>query len=127
MGRDLDWESFGMYLLDTTDKRELTLIQQKEPGKPLINKCQALLDLWKNKTAEPKWEQVVEALKKVDLKQAATELETAIIRSEQPNGACTVVDVHHTHYDQVNKRSFEQSNQKIYQELMSCQKQRRCM
>ena len=109
LGNDLDWENFGMYLLGTTNKRELTLIQQREIGKPLINKCQALLDLWKNKTAEPKWEQVIEALKKVDLNLVATELETVMIKSEQPNGACTIVDNHHIHHDQVH----EQSNQKV--------------
>ena len=78
-----------------------------------------MLDLWKNKTAEPKWEQVVEALRKVDLIQAATELEKAIIRSEQPNEDCTIVHDHHTHHDQVNEQGSKQSNQKaaFYQEL----------
>ena len=72
---DMNWELFGMYLLDTTDDKELTLIQHKEEGKPLVNKCRALLVLWKGRNANPKWEQVIEALRNAKLNQLATELE----------------------------------------------------
>ena len=72
-----------MYLLDTTDNKELTLIQQKEAGKPLVNKCRALLELWKEKNSMPKWEQVIEALRKVDLNQLATELNAALGGGQQ--------------------------------------------
>ena len=103
---DTEWERFGMYLLDTRDKKELTLIQQNEKGNSLMARCKSLLELWKSRTAEPKWEHVIQTLRKVDLNQLATELETSIIRLEQPNGTCTVhVDDHQTHDGQ---QSLEQ-------------------
>ena len=69
-----------MYLLDTEDNHELTLIHQKHE-KNSIDKCKDLLDLWMKRTSEPKWEQVVQALRKVNLNHLATELKTAL---EQP-------------------------------------------
>ena len=71
-----------MYLLDTKDNHELILIHQNHQGIS-IDKCKELLDLWTTRAYEPKWEQVVLALRKVKLNNLATELERAIA-SEQP-------------------------------------------
>ena len=81
----MKWEIFGMLLLDTKSKEQLTLIQQREAGKPLINKCQALLELWNQRIAEPKWEHVIDVLKnpKVGLNQLATQLEAALGRGQK--------------------------------------------
>ena len=79
----MKWEKFGMLLLDTKTKQPLTLIQQENTGKPLVNKCQALLELWNKSTANPKWEQVIGALKKMILNQLATQLETALRQEQQ--------------------------------------------
>ena len=75
---DTEWEKFGLYLLDTKDNHELTLIHQKHKGNS-IDKCKDLLDLWMKRTSEPKWEQVVQALRRVNLDHLATELERAIV------------------------------------------------
>ena len=71
-----------MYLLDTKDNHELTLIHQKHEGNS-IDKCKDLLNLWMKRTSEPKWEQVAQALRKVNLIHLATKLERDIAL-EQP-------------------------------------------
>ena len=71
-----------MYLLDTKDNHELILIHQSHK-EISIDKCKELLNLWMRRTSEPKWEQVVQALKKVNLIYLATKLERAIAL-EQP-------------------------------------------
>ena len=77
-----------MYLLGTTDKQQLTLIQQRQEGKPLVNKCQDLLDLWCRTTANPKWEHVINVLKKMTLHGLATQLQTALGQEQQGKVAC---------------------------------------
>ena len=72
-----------MHLLDTKDKQDLILIYQREKGISLEEKCKNLLELWSKRTAVPKWEQVIEALRKVNLNQLSTKLETAL-RIERP-------------------------------------------
>ena len=56
------------------------MIHQNRKGNS-IDKCKDLLDLWMRRTSEPKWEQVVQALKEVKLNHLAAELKTAL---EQP-------------------------------------------
>lgn len=68
-----------MYLLDTTDNSKLILIQQNSRENTLQEKCKELLSLWKRTTSNPKWEQVIQALRKVNLNYIATKLETAIV------------------------------------------------
>ena len=75
-----------MHLLDTTDKQDLISIQQQEKGNSLEDKCKSLLELWKKRTHEPKWEQVVQALTKVNLKELCAKLQRAL-RKEQPQDA----------------------------------------
>ena len=84
----MKWELFGLYLLETNNNQVLTLIQQNEEGKPLVNKCRALLDLWKRRNAKPKWEQVINALKTVKLNWLATELEVALEQGQQGKVVC---------------------------------------
>ena len=75
---ETEWERFGMHLLNTTDKQDLISIQQKERGNSLENKCKSLLELWKKRTHEPKWEQVVQALTKVNLNELCARLQAAL-------------------------------------------------
>ena len=77
---DMKWQLFGMYLLGTTERTELTQIEQKYPDKGL--RCRDLLDLWKERNDHPKWEQVIQVLKRCDLHRLATELEEALRRPE---------------------------------------------
>ena len=73
---DMEWEKFGMKLLGTTDNHELIL---RIEGNSLKEKCRDLLSLWKKTTSNPKWEQVIQALREVNLLRLATELETALV------------------------------------------------
>ena len=85
LGDDMNWKRFGMLLLDTTDDQDLTLIQQRKTGKPLVDKCQALLELWRGRNAAPKWEDVINVLKnpKIGLNLLATRLQTALGQGQQ--------------------------------------------
>ena len=85
---ETEWEIFGMHLLDTTDKQDLSSIQQQEKGNPLEDKCKSLLELWNKKTREPKWEQVVQALAKINLNELSAKLQRAL-RIEQPQNTFT--------------------------------------
>ena len=75
-GDMMEWEKFGMQLLGITDNSEL-ILQVK--GSSLKEKCKDLLSLWKGRATNPKWEQVIQALKDVNLLRLATELETALV------------------------------------------------
>ena len=90
---DMEWKKFGMVLLGTKDDRELTLIQQNNQGKSFKEKCGDLLEIWMKRSDSnpPSWEQVIQALKEVNLNHVAKELETAIV----------------SHNDQVDKQSLE--------------------
>ena len=83
---DMEWENFGMNLLKTESKDELILISQE--AKTLLEKCVKLLELWKERTSEAKWEQVIKALKSVSLNRLAGELKNAL-KQEQPHNTRT--------------------------------------
>ena len=102
---DMEWEKFGMYLLDTNDNQKLISIRQNNQGNSLKEKCWDLLNLWKTESKfSPNWEQVIQALKEVELNDVATELETAL----KTDATCTNIDEDHTHDDQVGKQGLEQ-------------------
>ena len=90
----MKWSDFGMNLLETTDKEKLTLIEQKCEGKQFKYKCQVLLETWKAKTSDPKWEQVIAALRETDdeLEGLATKLEKALKAKQQVGTTLTSVD-----------------------------------
>ena len=97
----MEWEIFGMYLLGTNDSQKLISIRQNNQGNSLKEKCRDLLNLWKTESkSSPNWEQVIQALKKVNLNDVATELERAIVLKTDAK--------HHTHDDQVGKQGLEQ-------------------
>ena len=79
-----------MLLLQITNKDDLASIKENS----LSEKCTGLLDLWKKRNPKPEWEQVIAALRKVNLNHLATELETAIVSQ---NGG-------HTHRDQAGEQ-----------------------
>ena len=81
----MKWSNFGMNLLKTTDKEKLTLIEQKCDGKEFKYKCQVLLETWKAKTSDSKWEQVIAALRKTDdeLEELASKLEKVLKAKQQ--------------------------------------------
>ena len=84
---DTQWEKFGMRLLKTKDKAQLTRINRQCEGhkSAFLEKCKALLQKWlKTASDEPKWQQVIETLKEVKLHGLARELEKALI-PDQPN------------------------------------------
>ena len=99
------WEKFGMFLLHTKNKDELAMIE----GNSLLEKCDGLLNLWNKKTSNPKWEEVIQALRKVNLNRLATELQEAIqLKSTYPVGD------HHTHHEQVGDERFIQGKQNCF-------------
>ena len=65
-----------MRLLKTKEMEKLTLLHSTQAS--MSEKCKDLLVLWKEENNEPKWEEVIEALKKVDLKNLADKLEKAL-------------------------------------------------
>ena len=81
----MKWNDFGMNLLETTDSEKLTLIEQNCDGKEFKYKCKVLLEKWKVSNDDPKWEQVIAALRKTDdeLKELATKLEKALKAKQQ--------------------------------------------
>ena len=74
---DIEWETFGLHLLRTTCKDQLTSIQRN--SKDLKEKCKKLLSLWERTSSNPEWMQVTQALRKINLKRLAKELEKAIV------------------------------------------------
>ena len=96
---DTEWERFGMYLLGTRNNDKVTLINQDNKGN--LDKCKELLSLWMRGTSDPKWEQVAQALKKVNLLNLATELERAVTLEQPDNPYISHVE-HLTHHDQVD-------------------------
>lgn len=76
---DIKYQQFGMHLLKTNTNEELKLLEQQHATKvSMSQKCVDLLQKWKGINEEPKWEQVIEALRKVDLHNLAKTLETAL-------------------------------------------------
>ena len=77
---DMEWERFGMYLLVTKDNNKLILIKKQYSIENSFKKmCNELLTLWKGKFTNPKWEQVTQALRDVQLNNLAEKLEKAIV------------------------------------------------
>ena len=75
----MKWETFGMHLLQRRDKAKLTLIRQKcGQGSTLLERCKDLLEEWKRTIGNPEWQQVITALREVDLNTLATQLEKAL-------------------------------------------------
>ena len=106
-----EWLKFGLRLLNTTDKTELSKIQHKYPDKgKILSKCMDLLDLWKKTNSNPEWKQVIQALREVNLLNLAMELEKAF-KPKQPDGTNRIdLGKHHTY--QVSKQDSEQGKQK---------------
>ena len=77
---DIHWQLFGMHLLGTRERTELTQIEQKYSDKG--SRCRDLLDLWKERNDHPEWERVIQVLKQCNLHRLATELEEALRRPE---------------------------------------------
>ena len=75
-----------MRLLQTTENQELILLSQRVGELPL-DRCKGLLELWKKRTANPQWEQVIQALREVKLVGLAATLEGALSR---PNGEVAI-------------------------------------
>ena len=90
---DINWEQFGMSLLDITSNERLKLILQECEGKPPVTKYKRLLEVWVKGTPklECRWEKVIGILKKMGFGQLASDLtdamETSGSRDDQSNGA----------------------------------------
>lgn len=76
---DIQWRMFGMTLLDTEDDHQLSMIEQSSKEMNLNEKCNELLSLWKKTSANPKWEQVIQTLRSLNLNNLAAKLEIAIV------------------------------------------------
>ena len=111
------WEKFGMVLLHTKNKDELTMIEGNSES--FLEKCKGLLNLWKKNTSNPKWEEVIQALREVNLNNLATELQTAIV-TEQPKSSCTSPAPVGEHHHQVGDEQFIQGKQNCYTIIIIC-------
>lgn len=78
LGTNNEWKRFGMRLLGVNNTSDLDLISQNPEATNLTNKCMALLELWMKRTAQPKWENVIQALNDIQLFALAAELERAL-------------------------------------------------
>ena len=111
---NMQWQKFGMLLLHTKNKDELTMIE----GNSFLEKCTGLLNLWNKKTSNPKWEEVIQTLREINLNHLATQLQAAIV-SEQLKSTYTVGE-HHTHHEQVGDERFLQGKQNCFYIIIIC-------
>ena len=83
----MKWRKFGRNLLKINDNEKLTLIEQNcdTKSKEFKFKCEALLETWKASNDDPKWEQVIAALRKTsdELNGLATKLEKVLKANQQ--------------------------------------------
>ena len=93
---DINWEQFGMNLLDIINNERLKLILQECEGKPPVTKYKRLLEEWVKSTAklECRWEKVIRILENMGFRQLAWDLadamETSGSRDDQSNGAISL-------------------------------------
>ena len=103
---DTQWEKFGMRLLKTKDKAQLTMIDKQCEGhrSAHLEKCKALLQKWNDTSDdEPKWEHVIETLKGMKLNNLARELEKAL-QSVKPHEQFKI-NTKRGHYDHQGSNS----------------------
>ena len=78
-----DFHKFGMHLLPESKGDRVITIKTKKITN--TERCKELFNEWIKCTANPKWEQVIEALKKSGLEGPANNLTAALNNSEQPH------------------------------------------
>ena len=89
-----------MNLLHTSDNHAVLSIDPASE-KSLTDKCKDLLNFWKGNSNDPKWEEVIEALRNMDgLRNFATMLENAL------KGTGTSTNSHGKYYTSYNCISF---------------------
>ena len=91
LGNTTRWEEFGMKLLHTNDNEVVKSIDP-ENKQSLTEKCKGLLDLWKDSTDDPKWEEVIVVLRDMRLRDLATKLEKALRAADKNgHGKCNIM------------------------------------
>ena len=77
LGNTTRWEEFGMKLFNINENEDMKSIDP-ENKQSLTEKCNGLLDSWKDSTEDPRWEKVIVFLKDMRLRDLATKLEKAL-------------------------------------------------
>ena len=93
---DANWCDFAMKLLET-DNGDISQIKQKYSD--FVDRCKALLELWKSTTEEePRWDRVVTVLRNSNLNEPARQLDKVLINLKEGNsGQLPLREVDHAH------------------------------
>ena len=77
------WKDLGIELIPDS-AASLGIISANSSGN-VVNCCSSLFSLWFQRQPKPSWRQLIEALKNIDLKSLATQIEGQLIPSVDPD------------------------------------------
>ena len=76
------WHDLGLELLEKEDEEKLNEIKKNNPG-DVSECCKEMFQLWLKKCTNATWNQLIQALKEVELNNLATTIEGMLIPTEE--------------------------------------------
>ena len=76
------WHDLGLELLEKEDEERLNEIKKNNPG-DVSECCKEMFQLWLRKCTNATWNQLIQALKEVELNNLATTIEGMLIPTEE--------------------------------------------
>ena len=76
------WHDLGLELLEQEDEEKLNEIKINNPS-DVGERCKEMFQLWLRKCADATWNQLIQALKEVELNNVATTIEGMLIPAKE--------------------------------------------
>ena len=76
------WFDLGLELLEPEDEHMLLIIQSNNPN-DVDECCRQMFQFWLNKCTNATWNQLIQALKEIELNSLATTIEEMLIPTEE--------------------------------------------